>query len=497
MKSFTLHDRLIFGLKLRQLRQAKDLSFAELAEKVSISISYLNEIEKGKKYPKEDKIMALAAALDTSYDELTSANLPKNLKPVSDLLESKFLNELPLDLFGIEPIKVIEIIADAPTKVGAFIATLLDIARNYEMERENFYFAALRSYQELNNNYFGDLERKVDSFTAEYRLAPNQPIAIDTLYKILRTKFQYEIDRHTLNAYPELAGFRSIFIKEKRKLLVNSNLTETQQAFLLGREIAFNYLQLHERVLTSNAVKVKSFQEALNNFKASYFAVALLINKDSLLADLHTLFLRPTWSADALLHVMNKYKSSPEMFFHRLTNLIPRFTGMDELFFLRFQNTPGNDHFILTKELHLTGKHQPHANAIQEHYCRRWISIWLLNTYHQQQRTSQTKLPIAGIQRSKFHDTPDEYLVFAIAGAAHPTPNTNISVAIGLRITPTLQKNIAFLNDPNIPVRTVNRTCERCPLSNCAERTAPPSIVQNDLRHQAIHDALHSILKNK
>jgi XRE family transcriptional regulator, fatty acid utilization regulator len=52
--------KIIFGLKIRQLRLDKKLSLSEVAEKSNLSISYLNEIEKGKKYPKTDKIMALS-----------------------------------------------------------------------------------------------------------------------------------------------------------------------------------------------------------------------------------------------------------------------------------------------------------------------------------------------------------------------------------------------------------------------------------------------------
>ncbi len=34
-----------------------------------------------------------------------------------------------------------------------------------------------------------------------------------------------------------------------------------------------------------------------------------------------------------------------------------------------------SDHFEITKELHLSQLHNPYANALNEHYCRRWISI--------------------------------------------------------------------------------------------------------------------------
>ena len=100
------NNKIILGLKLRQLRFEKGLSFALLAEQTGMSVSYLNEIEKGKKYPKEDKIRLLANALKTTPEELVSDVMPKSLAPIEDLLQSNFLNELPLDLFGIELNKV-------------------------------------------------------------------------------------------------------------------------------------------------------------------------------------------------------------------------------------------------------------------------------------------------------------------------------------------------------------------------------------------------------
>ncbi|MGA7838087.1 MAG: helix-turn-helix transcriptional regulator, partial [Ignavibacteriaceae bacterium] len=72
MKLSENNIKLIFGLKLKQLRQDKGFSLSELAKKSSLSTSYLNEIENGKKHPKSDKIAALATALDVPYDKLVS-----------------------------------------------------------------------------------------------------------------------------------------------------------------------------------------------------------------------------------------------------------------------------------------------------------------------------------------------------------------------------------------------------------------------------------------
>ena len=41
--------KIILGLKLKQARKEQKLSLAKLSKKSGLSISYLNEIEKGKK----------------------------------------------------------------------------------------------------------------------------------------------------------------------------------------------------------------------------------------------------------------------------------------------------------------------------------------------------------------------------------------------------------------------------------------------------------------
>jgi len=50
-------------------------------------------------------------------------------------------------------------------------------------------------------------------------------------------------------------------------------------------------------------------------------------------------------------------------------------------------------------------------------------------------------------------------------------------VTIGILITPEVKKRIAFLDDPAIQFREVNKTCERCPVTDCVERAAEPKVV--------------------
>ena len=124
--------RQILGLKVRELRNKKRLSFQELSKMTGLSVSYLNEIEKGKKYPKGDKILQLAEALDVSYDYLVSLKVSKKIEPIVSQLQSPFFRELPLEHLGIDSQKFVELISASPEKINAFINTIMQVARSYE-----------------------------------------------------------------------------------------------------------------------------------------------------------------------------------------------------------------------------------------------------------------------------------------------------------------------------------------------------------------------------
>lgn len=484
------NSKIIFGLKLKQLRQEKNMSFKDLAKSAEMSVSYLNEIEKGKKYPKKDKIDALASALNVESDELTSLELKRGLAPVGELLRSNFLNELPLDLFGIELSKVAEIIANAPMRVGAFISTLVELGRSYAVHEENFYHRAMRAYQELNFNYFEDIEMIALDLVKKSDLPIGSPVSVDALTKLLKKELRYKIDFDGLKDYPELKSLRSVFIPKSKKLLLNGNLTDNQKAFQIGKELGFHFLKLKERANTSSLLQANNFEEVLSHYKASYFAVALLINRDTFVKDVEDFFNMEKWNGQAFLGLMEKYQVSPEMMFQRLTSLLPRFFNLTKLYFIRCVHDPEKKSFEIDKELHLNHKHHPHGNGLFEHYCRRWQSLSLLKDLHQLQSEGKYAGTLVGAQRFTYHGTNDEYISFTLSRAAYPTPGRNVSVTIGLLLDDSLKEKIKFWNDSSIAVREVNNTCQRCPIEDCEDRAAPATIVDRRKRTKQIIDKL-------
>ncbi len=474
----------------------KRLSLNELSQKSGLSISYINEIEKGKKYPKSDKIVALAAAMDEDYDTLVSLKLSKRLEPISELLDSKILTELPLELFGIDPANLLEILAEAPAKISAFVGTLIEIARNYNMSIEKFYFSALRTYQEMHDNYFEDIELEAEKFLAEHQVEPARLLEETYLANILESQYNYKIELINEKTNPAFTSVRSLTVTNAsgNRLLINPQLSAVQRAFIYGREIGYLYLSLKNRLHTTALVEAESFEQLLNNFKASYFGSAIIIKRSLLVPAMADFFGQKKWQPEKLVSLVYEFNTTPESFCYRLSNIMPKFFGINQIFFSRFNNFEGQNKFDMTKEMHISRKHYPHT-VRDEHYCRRWVALTILNDLTESKQQKEPAKILCKAQKSTYIDSHDEYLVVSFAQSMPPTPNLNVSVSMGIYLDEQTKKKIAFLKDPRLPSREVNQTCERCSVFDCQERIVAPSILQKRHKNEELRKALRKMIR--
>jgi transcriptional regulator with XRE-family HTH domain len=478
----TGHDlRIILGLKLKTLRHHRGLTLQQLADRSGLSVSYLSEIEKGKKYPKAEKLIDVARALEAPFEDLVSPQVDEDLVPVKTVFSSSFLQGFPFELFGVDPEDLFAVANERPEKVAALIRALLDVGRTFDVQVEQFLLAALRSYQQLNHNHFPELEEAAARCRAEHGWTAGAPLGPGPIAAVLAERHGYRIDFARLAVHPELRGFRSVYLEGRPpRLLVNGNLMPSQRAFVLGRELGYRVLGLTgDRAVTSSWIKVESFEQVLNNFYASYFAGALLIERERLVADISGFFQRPRWDGEALVALIGRYDATPEMFFHRLTELLPRLLGLEELFFLRFAHDSGSDRYRLTKFLNSSHVPVPHAIGLDEAYCRRWPALRLMRQLDARPRGAAAG-PVATIQRSTFLDAGAEFLVITLARPLALASDATSSVSIGLVLDDACKRTVRFWDDPVIPRELVNLTCERCPLApaDCRERAAPPAVWQ-------------------
>jgi transcriptional regulator with XRE-family HTH domain len=472
----TKHIKLILGLKLKQFRTGREMSLSDLAAKSGLSVSYLNEIESGKKYPKADKIAILAEALGTTYDRLISLKLTKNLAPVAELLESNILEQLPLDHYGIDLNKLISLMTNSSPQLSALIATFIETAQSSELSQNNFSRNALRNFKEFSENYFEEFEDAVKCFAEENNITNKYKVELNDLKKILERNFNYEVNDTIINNYPELSELRAVAVKNNRvKLLLNNNLSEAQKIFIMGKELAYNYMGINDRSFLHSGKSLSTFDHLINYFKASYFSTALLINSDLLVSELNKIFSTAKWNNDAFLALINKFNTTTEIFFQRITNLLSRHFNLNKFFFYRINYVIGSERYDLLNELKLNTHRNFNLHQSGEHFCRRWISISILKRYDNIVKKNKSFFDrITGITLVKFFESDDEYLCISAAQRGNLDKNQLSSLTVGILIDDASKQKIKFLNDPAIPVTIVNETCERCRIKDCKERAALP-----------------------
>ena len=194
----------------------------------------------------------------------------------------------------------------------------------------------------------------------------------------------------------------------------------------------------------------------------------MIISRESITQQLTELFSKETFNEQDFIKLINSYNASPESFYQRLSNILPKDFNLQNLFFLRFNYKKGDKKFQLKKELHLTHQHSPRANEVNEKYCRRWVSLEVL------QGISKGKEEhLFDMQISNFPKDNMKYLVLSSATKDPFKENHYRSISIGLLINKQLKRKLNFIADPKIKIREVGVTCERCAIKDCAVRQVP------------------------
>ncbi|MCP4424988.1 MAG: helix-turn-helix domain-containing protein, partial [Chloroflexi bacterium] len=465
---------IIFGMKVRQARTEAGMTLSKFAKKAKLSPSYATEIEKGRKYPRADKIMKMAEVLERDYDDLVSIKLSPSLAYLESTLSSAILRRFPFEEFGFEAEDLVHLLTREPEKASALLHAILEFIRRYDLQEEDFLRAALRSYQEIHENYFPELEEAALAFTAvigqKYGLSANSPPDRDTLETILRQEYGCQIDETTIGENEALGAYRSVFVPEERpfpekrpSFYINDKLFARQIKFLLARELGYQYLGLKERSLTSTPDRIDSFGQLMNDFKAAYFGGALLMPREVILEDIRQFFGMTTWNPQPLQDMLAKFDVTPEMLFYRFSELIPQAFGV-QLHFMRFHRSNGR--FQLIKHLNMNRLLVPSGIGLYEHYCRRWLSVRLMRQIENDAPTSETTTyapPAAQI--SEFLESGERFLSFGFARSMVLTPGVTSSVIVGFRVDEKLKQTVGFCGDTAVPTAIINETCERCPLT--------------------------------
>ena len=80
----------VTGATIKQLRESKSLTQAQLAEKIGVSAKAVSKWETGKGLPDITLVQPLASSLGVSVPELMSGDVVQNHNPTANLLRSRF-----------------------------------------------------------------------------------------------------------------------------------------------------------------------------------------------------------------------------------------------------------------------------------------------------------------------------------------------------------------------------------------------------------------------
>ena len=129
--------------------------------------------------------------------------------------------------------------------------------------------------------------------------------------------------------------------------------------------------------------------------------------------------------------------------------------------------------------MHITNQQEPHANEMNEHYCRRWVSIRTI-----EESLRQQKRHFFDAQISSYENSKNEYLVFSSATPDPFKTNCIRSISVGILITPGMKKKFKFMENNSVKKQVVGVTCETCAVKDCLERASPPIHLEQKMRNE-------------
>lgn len=455
----------ILGSNLRAQRHDLSFTLADVSKRSGLSISYISEMERGLKFPGADTLASLTSALQIPIEDLFKqpAVTENHAEPERDAPLNKSEQLDPVAVLG--PLAPIDPLAAA-------------VQTPHLRSRLNAEMAAC-------GNRLADVEQQATAFLSEIgRYAGQDPLSSveleDRLLQVLRREYGVTIDTRALSQHSALNGHRSVSVAGRQPgLFINSELLPSQRAFILAKEIGSFRLGTKRRTAASPWLRVPTWREVRDNHATSYFAGAVLLPEQDFVRTMTAFLSRDTWSPSALLQCMNRFSATPEMFFYRIGQVAAAHLGLSQHVFMRLSF---RYRIAVSRLFNMTALALPHVLPLSEHVCRRWAGLRMLHSRAEERaegfRTgAEPHAPTAHAQRVDVQDGSGgrvPLLVLAMSRPLQLGESGDSAVMMGIPLSRQARSRIRFSTDRRLVPISVGTTCERCPITNCDDRQAPP-----------------------
>jgi len=446
------------GYKIKTKRRKMGITQADLSKKISISPSYLNLIESGKRKVNVDLLLKLTSELNIEISDIskkTDTNLYQNLM---DLLGDNLFEDLDITNFDIkEIINTNPLIAKALIKLGDnykkknqdIVSKVENISGKFIDNKINsFPGEVVSDFIQENENYFPKLEEFANRIFAE-------------IQKNNRTSYlplcEYLLKKHKIEVKDVVPDEKKPFTKK---------FDPIKKTFLLSDYLILATKKLHAAAQIAHLEANDILDEYLDTFKflseesKKLSKVALLNYTAAAILMPYKLFYKECRNQRYDLELLqNTFATSFEQVAHRVTCLQdPKLPGIP--FHMLRVDVAGN----ISKRFSLSGIEIPRYGGA----CPRW------NVYSAFTRPGVIQAAVSKMANG------EKYVCIArtVEKGIGKFGQSKSILSIGLGCEAKYAKDFVYTESMNINDKTteipIGVSCRTCDRLDCSQRAFPP-----------------------
>ena len=446
------------GHKIKTKRRKLGVSQIDLSKKLSISASYLNLLESGKRKVNVDLLLKLAEELNIEIADIsrrTDTNLYQNLM---DLLGDNLFEDLDITNFDIkELVNTNPLIAKALVKLGDnykkknqdIVSKVENISGKFIDSRKNsFPGEVVSDFLQENENYFPKLEEFASNFYN--KIQTNNRVGYSSICEYLLSKHGIKVK----DVVPdEQKPFTKQFDLAKKIFLVSDYLTIETKKLYAGAQVA----QLEASEVIDEYLNSFSFpseeSKKLSNVALLNYAGAAIIMPYKLF---YEECIKQRYDVELL---QNTFAVSFEQVAHRVTCLQnPEMRGIP--FHMLRADVAGN----ISKRFSLSGIEIPRYGGA----CPRW------NIYKAFTMPGKINAAVSKMSNGEKYVCIARTVEKGIG--KHGMEKTLLSIGLGCQVK--YAKDFVYADSLNLndkktetPIGVNCRTCDRM---DCQQRAFPP-----------------------
>ncbi|OEO32333.1 Cro/Cl family transcriptional regulator [Devosia insulae DS-56] len=446
-------DRKIFaGARVRAARTKVGLTQRELARRLEISVSYLNQIENNQRPLTASLMLTLAENFGLDLVELTSEGADRVLADLREAMADPLFGEAAPGLIELKSVA-----ASAPDTARA----MLRLYEAYRKANERLMGADAAmvggpgpqtSYEEVRdffhyaNNYIDPLDLAAETLAASIGFALHG--RLERLANHLTARHRISVMFEEPNSPDQLRRFD----RASRTIVLNGRLAPATQYFQLGVQLALiEQAELIDEIVAGAEFKTRQAADICRLGLANYFAGALQMPYGAFL----TAADRTGYDVEELAF---EFGASMEQVGHRLSTMQrPRARGVP--FFFARVDAAGT----ITKRHSATPLQFPRFGGA----CPLWNVHWVFGEHN-------------GRIARQLAETPDgnRYLCLAWSEEKHTGgfrgPVRRYAYALGCEVTHASKLTYAADLDLTRGFEPIGISCRICPRTNCIQRSVPP-----------------------